>query len=254
MKMTGNTILITGGGSGIGLGLAAAFHQRGNQVIIVGRREAALRQAAADFPGMAWRVLDQRDPAAISAFVGQLTQDYPALNVLINNAGIQRREDLTRPDPQLIDDTVSTNLLGPLWLTGALIPHLLRQPHAAVLNVTSELAFLPQAITPTYCASKAALHAYTDALRCQLRQTTVQVIEIIPPWVQTGLQGDWGYDPRAMPLPDFIDETLALLSQQPVADEIVVERARALRFAEREGAYAERFRAFNVDPETEIGN
>ncbi|WP_407643802.1 SDR family NAD(P)-dependent oxidoreductase [Dickeya poaceiphila] len=137
MKMTGNTILITGGGSGIGLGLAAAFHQRGNQVIIAGRREEIVRQAAAPFPGMVWRVLDQRDPMAINAFVAQLTQDYPTLNVLINNAGIQRREDLTQVDPQQITDTVSTNLLGPLWLTGALIPHLLRQPHATIVNVTS---------------------------------------------------------------------------------------------------------------------
>jgi uncharacterized oxidoreductase len=247
MNMTGNTMLITGGGSGIGLGLAAAFHQRGNQVIIAGRHATTLQQAAASFPGMAWQVLDQRDPEAISAFVVQLLQDHPTLNVVINNAGIQRREDLTAVDPQSITDTVSTNLLGPLWLTGALIPHLLRQPQAAVLNVTSELAFLPQAITPTYCATKAALHTYTEALRCQLRQTSVQVIEIIPPWVQTGLQGEQGYDPRAMPLPDFIDETLALLSQQPQADEVVVDRARALRFAEREGAYAERFRAFNTE-------
>ncbi|TYL42916.1 SDR family oxidoreductase [Dickeya sp. ws52] len=248
MNMTGNTILITGGGSGIGLGLAAAFYRRGNQVIIAGRHETTLRQAAALFPGMVWRVLDQRDPLAVSAFVAQLTQDYPALNVLINNAGIQRHEDLTQPDPQLINDTISTNLLGPLWLTSALTPHLLEQSQAAVLNVTSELAFLPQALTPTYCASKAALHSYTEALRCQLRQTSVRVVEIIPPWVQTGLQGAHGYDPRAMPLPDFIDETLALLSQQPQLDEIVVDRARALRFAERDGVYAERFWAFNVEP------
>ncbi|SLM61659.1 MULTISPECIES: SDR family oxidoreductase [Dickeya] len=245
MNMTGNTILITGGSTGIGLGLAEAFHQRGNQVIIASRCEAALREAAAAFPGMAWRVFDQRDTAATTAFVAELTQAFPALNVLINNAGIQRREDLTHPDLPAITDTLATNLTGPLWLTGALIPHLLRQPQAAILNVTSELAFLPQAITPTYCASKAALHAYTEALRCQLRHSAVRVIEIIPPWVQTGLQGEWGFDPRAMPLAAFIDETLSVLAQQPEAQEIVVSRARDLRFAERDGVYAERFQRVN---------
>ncbi|WJY14579.1 SDR family oxidoreductase [Pectobacteriaceae bacterium CE90] len=245
MRMTGNTILITGGGSGIGRELAEAFHVAGNQVIIAGRHETSLQQAAAANPGMSYQVLDQRNASDVSAFATSLTARYPQLNVVINNAGIQRREDLTRPQLSEVEDTVATNLLGPIYLTTALLPQLMRQSQAAILNVTSELAFLPQAITPTYCATKAALHSYTQSLRCQLRNGPVQVIEIIPPWVQTGLQGEWGFDPQAMPLQAFISETMMLLSSQPTAGEIVVQRAQPFRFAQRNGNYEVLFRAFN---------
>ncbi|WP_192457771.1 SDR family oxidoreductase [Musicola keenii] len=245
MKMAGNTLLITGGGSGIGAGLAAAFHACGNQVIIAGRSEERLKRVTAAHPGMAYRLLDQRDAEAIPMFVRRLTADYPQLNVLINNAGIQRREDVVRQDQQVVSETLATNLQGPILLTGALLPHLLAQPSGAILNVTSELAFVPQAITPTYCASKAALHAYSEALRCQLQGRALQVIEIIPPWVQTGLQGEWGFDSNAMPLQAFIDETFSLLSQYPNAEEIVVSRARAFRLAERNGQYHQLFHEFN---------
>ncbi|MFP1922684.1 SDR family oxidoreductase [Lonsdalea quercina] len=250
MQMTGNTLLITGGGSGIGRGLAEAFHRAGNQVVIAGRDESRLRKVASAHAGMAYLVLDQRSPDGVEAFVQALTARFPTLNGVINNAGIQRREEVTERDWQTVQETISTNLLGPIYLTTALLPHLLRQPRAAILNVTSELAFLPQAVTPTYCASKAALHSYTQSLRFQLRDSAVQVIEIIPPWVQTDLQGEQGHDPRAMPLDAFISETMALLRDRPEAEEIVVARAQRLRDAPRSHDYDARFRAFNA-PEPE---
>lgn len=249
MQMTGNTLLITGGGSGIGRGLAEAFHRAGNQVVIAGRDESRLRKVAFAHAGMAYLVLDQRSPDGVEAFVQALTARFPTLNGVINNAGIQRREEVTERDWQTVRETVSTNLLGPIYLTTALLPHLLQQPRAAVLNVTSELAFLPQAVTPTYCASKAALHSYTQSLRFQLRDSAVQVIEIIPPWVQTDLQGEQGHDPRAMPLDAFIRETMTLLRDRPEAEEIVVARAQHLRDAPRSDDYDARFLAFNApDP------
>ena len=135
------------------------------------------------------------------------------------------------------EQTVAINLLGPIRLISALMPSLLRRPRAAIVNVTSGLAFMPSALTPTYCATKAALHSYTQSLRFQLRDTAVQVIEVIPPQVQTALQGERGFDPKAMPLDEYVTETMSLLQTQPQADEIVVERVKAFRFAERDGVY-----------------
>jgi uncharacterized oxidoreductase len=164
---------------------------------------------------------------------------------LVNNAGIQRVEDLTSGNVGLAEQSVAINLLGPLRLTSALLPALLRKPHATILNVTSGLAFMPSALTPTYCAAKAALHSYTESLRFQLRDTSVQVIEIIPPHVRTALQGERGFDPRAMPLEDYITETMSLLQTQPDAKEIVVERVKMFRYAERDGTYDEIYPRFN---------
>ena len=132
---------------------------------------------------------------------------------------------------------IITNLLGPIRLTAALLPRLLAQPRSAVLNVTSALAFLPKAQVPTYCATKAALHSYTQSLRFQLRNTAVQVIEIIPPGVQTGLRDERVNEPDAMPLDEYIAETMALLTEEPEATEIVVDATKPLRFAERDGVY-----------------
>lgn len=245
MQMTGNTVLVTGGGTGIGRGLAESLHRLGNQVIIAARRSDQLQAAAQANPGMQTLSLDQGDPADIRRFATKLTDHYPDLNVVINNAGIQRVEDLTSSNVGLAEQAIAVNLLGPIRLTSALLPSLLRRPHAAILNVTSCLAFMPSALTPTYCATKAALHSYTESLRFQLRDTSVQVIEIIPPQVQTALQGERGFDPRAMPLEEYITETMTLLQTQPQANEIVVERARALRFAERDGTYDDMYPGFN---------
>jgi uncharacterized oxidoreductase len=245
MQMTGNTVLVTGGGTGIGSGLAETLHRLGNQVIIAARRREPLQAVAEANPGIQVWSLDQSDPAGIRRFATELTDRYPELNVVVNNAGIQRVEDLVTGDVGAAEQTVAINLLGPIRLISALMPSLLRRPHAAIVNVTSGLAFMPSALTPTYCATKAALHSYTQSLRFQLRDTSVQVIEVIPPQVQTALQGERGFDPKAMPLDEYVTETMSLLQTQPQADEIVVERVKAFRFAERDGVYDDIYSAFN---------
>jgi uncharacterized oxidoreductase len=254
MQLTGNTILVTGGGTGIGGGLAEAFHRLGNQVIIAGRRLEPLQAVAEANPGIQYLSLDQGDSAAIRRFAIELTDNNRELNVVVNNAGIQRVEDLTTGGPGAAEQTIAINLLGPIRLTAALLHSLLGKPRAAILNVTSGLAFMPSALTPTYCASKAALHSYTQSLRFQLRDTAVQVIEIIPPQVQTALQGERGFDPTGMPLDEYITETMMLLQNHPEADEIVVERARGFRFAERDGAYDDIYSAFNQRMTTALGH
>ena len=254
MHLTGNTILVTGGGTGIGRGLAESLHRLGNQVIIAGRRLEPLQAVAEANPGIQYLSLDQGDPADIRRFAIELNDGYPDLNVIVNNAGIQRVEDLTTGGPGAAEQTVAINLLGPIRLTAALLQRLLGKQHAAILNVTSGLAFMPSALTPTYCASKAALHSYTQSLRFQLRDTAVQVIEIIPPQVQTALQGERGFDPTGMPLDEYITETMTLLQNHPEADEIVVERARGFRFAERDGAYDDIYSAFNQRMTTALGH
>jgi uncharacterized oxidoreductase len=245
MQMTGNTVLVTGGGTGIGRGLAESFHRLGNQVIIAARRREPLQAVAEANPGMQIWSLDQSDPAGIRRFATELTDRYPELNVVVNNAGIQRVEDLINGDVGAAEQTVAINLLGPIRLISALMPSLLRRPHAAIVNVTSGLAFMPSALTPTYCATKAALHSYTQSLRFQLCDTSVQVIEVIPPHVQTALQGERGFDPNAMPLDEYVTETMSLLESQPEADEIVVERVKGFRFAERDGIYDDIYPTFN---------
>ncbi len=203
MQTAQNTILVTGGGSGIGRGLAESFHHLGNQVVtIAGRRREQLESAAAANPGMQSLTLDQSDAADIERFATEATQRHPELNVVINNAGIQYSEDLAAgrvAEAEAMGGCCRT-YLGPIRLTAALLPHLLAQPRSAVLNVTSALAFLPKAQVPTYCATKAALHSYTQSLRFQLRHKAVQVIEIMPPGVQTGLRDERVNEPDAMPL------------------------------------------------------
>ncbi|MGC1912136.1 MAG: SDR family NAD(P)-dependent oxidoreductase, partial [Candidatus Acidiferrales bacterium] len=185
MKITGNTILITGGGSGVGRGLAEAFHALGNQVIIAGRRQQALDETTAASPGVKSATLDIEDAANIRAFAARLASGFPALNVLINNAGIMRAEKLNSQQADLTDAQaiVATNLLGPIRLTAALLPLLRKQPHAAIMNVSSGLAFVPFAVTPTYCATKAAIHSYTQAMRYQFKGTSIEVLELVPPYV-----------------------------------------------------------------------
>src|SRR6266404_7719078 len=234
MKMTDNTILITGGGSGIGRALAEAFHKLGNQVIIAARGKKSLDETIAANPGMKSVTFDVSDPKSIQSFAAQLTKDFPTLNVIINNAGIMRPESLLEAPNYLSDAEaiVTTNLLGPIRLTSALLPSLRKQPRATIMTVSSGLAFVPLAMTPTYCATKAAIHSYTQSLRYQLKSTNVEVIELIPPYVQTTLMGDQqAEDPRAMPLKEFIDEVMSSLQSQPDVKEICVKRVYPLRFA-----------------------
>jgi uncharacterized oxidoreductase len=246
MNLTGNTILITGGGSGIGRGLAEELHKLGNQVVIAGRRRQALEETTSANPGMKSLTLDIENPAAIRAFAAQVAADFPLLNVLINNAGIMRPEKLLAQQPDLADAeaTVVTNLLGPIRLTAALLPLLEKQAAAAIMNVSSGLAFVPLVFTPTYCATKAAIHSYTQSLRYQLKATSIEVLELIPPYVQTHLM-DGADDPRAMPLDAFIAEVMEILNTKPTPAEICVQNVSGLRLAAEQGRYDNTFSGLN---------
>ena len=227
MHLTDNTIFITGSTSGIGRALAEAFHAKGNQVIVAGRRQALIDKVVAANPGMAGIRLDISDPASIAAAAAELIATFPKLNVLINNAGIMPFDD-----PSIaIEDAVSqqiltTNLLGPIRMTSALIEHLKAQPRSVIINTTSVLAYVPLAGNAVYSASKAALHSFSMSQRFMLRDTSVRVQEIAPPWVDTDLVGKSG-DPRAMPLYAFIAETMAKLESDD--EEVIVDAIKPLR-------------------------
>jgi uncharacterized oxidoreductase len=229
MKLTGNAIFVTGGGSGIGRGLAEAFYKLGNQVIISGRRKGHLAETVKANPGMQSVELDVADPASIAAVAQKLIAEYPELNVLINNAGIMQIDDAGGVvDEAVLVPIITTNLLGPIRMTSALIEHLKKQSSATLINVSSGLAFVPLAMTAVYCATKAAMHSYTLSQRYKLKGSSVTVLELAPPWVQTDLLGSTNNsDPRAMPLKEFIDETMTVLATD--ATEILVERVKMLR-------------------------
>jgi uncharacterized oxidoreductase len=247
MNITGNTILITGGGSGIGRGLAEALQALGNQVIIAGRRRQVLDATTAANPGMKSATLNIEDAVSILDFAAQMEKDYPALNVVIQNAGIMRIENLNSQKLADAEAVITTNLLGPIRLTAALLPLLQKQASSTIMTVSSGLAFMPLTLTPTYCATKAAIHSYTESLRHQLKDTKVEVLELIPPYVQTELMGEQqNTDPRAMPLKDYIAETIEILKTQPTPAEICVERVKPLRFAAANGNYEAIFNGLNT--------
>jgi len=227
MNLNGNTIFITGGGSGIGKGLAEALHKLGNKVIISGRRKGHLATTTEANPGMDSVELDVSDPESIRRVAQQLIAKHPALNVLVNNAGIMEMDDASTPiDDDLISRTISTNLMGPIRLTSALIEHMKKRESAAILIVSSVLGFTPMAMTAVYSSTKAALHSYSQSLRLKLRHSPVRVLEVIPPWVRTELLNS-SEEPRALPLDEFIQETMEALRTD--ADEILVSRAKFLR-------------------------
>lgn len=237
MQQTGNTILITGGGSGIGEALAQRFHDQGNTVIVAGRRRDALESAIAGRPDMHAMTFDVESAVSIAEFAARVIAEYPALNVLINNAGIMRYEPLDKArDLSDAEATVTTNLLGPIRLINALIDHLTAQSDAVIVNVSSGLAFVPLVASPTYNATKAGIHSYTIALREALRGK-VEVIELAPPAVQTKLTP--GQDTNAMflPLEAFADEVIGLFAQEPTPPEILVQRVGFQRFAEAENRF-----------------
>lgn len=237
MKHSGNTILITGGGSGIGEALAHRFHDAGNSVIIAGRRLDALEKAAEGRERMFAMQLDVESAQGVADFARRVRAEHPALNVLINNAGIMRFEKLdARRDLDDAEATITTNLLGPIRLIDALVDHLIAQPDAAIVNVTSGLAFVPLIDTPTYNATKAAIHSYTVSMR-EVLKGRVEVIELAPPAVQTGLTPGQENRPGYQPLDEFADEVMALFAQTPTPAEILVERVKFLRNAEAEGRF-----------------
>jgi uncharacterized oxidoreductase len=243
MKLSGNTILITGGSTGIGRGLAESLHKLGNQVIIAGRTGNTLEETTAANPGMKSIAADVQDAAAIREFAARVVREFPALNVLVNNAGIMRAEKLAEPDLSDAEAIVATNLLGPMRLTAALMPQLQKQANAVIMNVSSGLAFVPRVAAPTYCATKAAIHSWTLSLRHQL-SGRVEVLELIPPLVATNLM-DGANNPRAMPLDKFIAEVMEILKKQPTPAEICVEYVKRLRFAAENGQFEAVFNGMN---------
>jgi uncharacterized oxidoreductase len=243
MNLTGNTIFITGGGSGIGRGLAEAFHKLGNQVIISGRRKSALENATKANPGMASIELDVENPASIRAAAKHLTATYPSLNVLVNNAGIMLPDtvDEVQDNAQLVS-IVTTNLLGPLRVTSALIEHLKAQSSATIVYNTSVLAFVPMAVTSVYSATKAALHSYVLSQRFKLRNSSLRVIELAPPWVRTDLMNSREAE-AAMPLDEFIRGAMEQLGTD--TEEILVGNAEQFRAnpGPHEAAFVTQFNA-----------
>jgi len=235
MKTTGNTILVSGGGSGIGLALAQRWHDAGNNVIVTGRNAAKLEAAIAGRPNMSAVALDVTDADAIAAFAKAIVAKHPGLNVLVNNAGIMGTEDAsTKRDLTQAEATVVTNILGPIRLTDALVDHLAAQDGSAIVNVTSGLAFVPLPKAPTYSATKAAMHSYSVALRIQL-EGKVEVIELAPPAVRTDLTPGQSTREGYMPLDEFADEVMALFAKTPTPEEILVQNVLPLRNAEANG-------------------
>ncbi len=249
MKMTGNTILVTGGTSGIGRALAEAFHDRGNRVVIAGRRQDRLDEIVAARPGMEAIQLDQDDPASLSRLAEAARERFPDLNVLLANAGISRTEDMTADGWSTADAeaVVNTNILGPLRVTAAVLPVLKRRRDGTLIVTTSNLAFIPRADFPSYCASKAFLHSWLQSVRHQLRKVPLEVLELSPPYVATELTGPGQVsDPRAVPLDAYVAEVMQLLEAGNCpGGEVLVERDYFRRTAERDGRYNEVFATIN---------
>ncbi len=247
MNITGNTILITGGTSGIGRALAEALHAKGNTVIIAGRRQHLLDEITQSNAGMAGIQLDVTDESSIRRFTDEIKERFPALNVLINNAGIARPEDYSAEhiETGTSRDIVQTNITSVVQITAALLPGLKAQPQATLMVTTSGLAFVAFPHAPTYSATKAFMHNWLEALRFQLRSTNVEVLELAPPYVQTELGGErQASDPRAMPLDEFTAEVMDILEHNRIEKgEILVERVKPLRWAEKNGTYEQMLNA-----------
>ncbi|WP_236790953.1 SDR family oxidoreductase [Amycolatopsis sp. GM8] len=239
MNISGNTIFIPGATSGIGLALALELRAKGNTVIVGGRRAGLLREIAAEHPGIDTVELDTADAASIESAAKQVLARHPELNVLIAMAGIMRVEDWRDPASFLAsaESIITTNVLGPIRLIAAFIEHLRARPDATIMTVSSGLAFAPLSATPSYNASKAAIHMLSESIRLQLAGTTVKVTELVPPSVRTALLPGQETSDVAMPLDAFITETVALLESQPDAKEIQVERVKFLRYGEARGDY-----------------
>lgn len=251
MNISGNTVFIPGSTSGIGLALALALHARGNTVVVGGRRTELLDRIAAEHPGLGTVVIDTTDPASIRVATEDVLARYPDLNVLVTMAGIMHIEDWHRPADFLAsaESVVTTNVLGPIRLIAAFVEHLQSRPDATIMTVSSGLAFTPLRITPSYNASKAAIHMLSESLRLQLADTTVKVVELVPPSVRTALLPGQESSEFAMPLEDFVAEAVELLATRPDAKEIQVEQVKFLRYGEARGDYDEVVATVNhLDP------
>ncbi len=233
------------------MALALRLQMRGNTVIVGGRREERLAAIAAEHPELRTVRIDTAEPASIDEAAAVVLAAHPTLNVLITMAGIMRAEDWTTPAGFLstAEETVTTNILGPIRLIAAFVEHLLAQPAATIMTVSSGLAFAPLRATPTYNGSKAAIHMLSESLRLQLAGTTVAVQELEPPAVRTDLMPGHAENEAALPLDAFVDEVMTLLETQPDATEIQVERVKFLRYGEARGDYDEVVAVLNrTDP------
>lgn len=251
MNISGNTIFIPGATSGIGLALALRLRERGNTVIVGGRREDRLAAIAHEHPDIHTVRIDTTDASSIDAAAAEVLASYPGLNVLITMAGIMRAEDWSTPSGFLstAEETVVTNILGPIRLIAAFIERLRAQDDATIMTVSSGLAFAPLRVTPTYNASKAAIHMLSESLRLQFEGSSVSVLELEPPAVRTALMPGHEDNESAMPLDEFIDEVMALIEARPDATEIQVERVKFLRYGEARGDYDQVVAALNrTDP------
>jgi len=246
MKNSGNTIIITGGGSGIGRLLAQQLHDAGNTVVIAGRNPAKLADTTKGYVNMHALPLDQTDPASIDAFAARVTSEFPQANVLMNNAGIMRMEGTlaSRRDLADAEESITNSLLGPIRLTDALIDHLVAQPDAVLVNVTSGLAFVPLVIAPTYSAIKAGIHNYTVSLRAVLKGK-VEVIEIAPPALRTTLTPGQENNERFMPPEIFVEQVMEQLQRDVTPAEVLVEEVDFMRRAEKEDRFEETVAAIN---------
>ncbi|MGV9558563.1 SDR family oxidoreductase [Streptomyces sp. NPDC003401] len=251
MDITGNTVFIPGATSGIGLALALELRARGNTVVVGGRRAELLERIAAEHPGIGTVRIDTTDAASIASAAKEVLADHPALNVLVTMAGVMNVEDWRDPASFLAsaESTVTTNVLGPIRLIAAFVEHLQAQPDATIMTVSSGLAFTPLKATPSYNASKAAIHMLSESVRLQFAGTSVKVVELVPPAVRTALLPGHEDNELAMPLDEFVAETVALLETQPEAKEIQVERVKFLRYGEARGDYDRVVAAVNAsDP------
>ena len=251
MQITGNTVFIPGATSGIGLALALRLQAAGNTVVVGGRRADLLERIAAEHPGLDTVTIDTTDPESVEAAAKQVLAAHPELNVLVTMAGIMRVEDWRTPTGFLdsAEATVTTNVLGPVRLIAAFVEHLQTRPDATIMTVSSGLAFAPLAATPSYNASKAAIHLLSESLRLQLAGTSVHVVELEPPSVRTDLMPGQAESEFAMPLDAFVDEVMELLETQPDATEIQVENVKFLRYGEARGDYADVVATLNrLDP------
>ncbi len=243
MNLSGNTILITGATSGIGLAFAEQFIHDGNTVIICGRRADRLTAISQKYPGIITRECDITSEHERADLFNWVTQNYPAVNVLINNAGIQLVTDLSRPvDTDMVRLEMETNFIAPAHLASLFAGHLKSVPDSAIINITSGLAFVPIAFMPVYCATKAAMHSLTLSLRHQLRDTAIKVFEIAPPSVDTELghqrREDKNETHGGIPIAEFLTEAMEALRNDIL--EAPIGQSKGLR-AKRE----ELFNAIN---------
>ncbi|SRR5665213_3511110 len=237
MKLTGHTILITGGGSGIGGGLAKAFHEKGNKVIVTGRRKPTLKAFAAKYPGVDFFAMDVSKDADIQKLYKFISKKYPALDVLINNAGIWQNQNFTKAQTleKHLFDEIDINLKGLIRMIQVFLPLLYKQKESVLMNVSSGLAYMPLSIAPVYCATKAAVHSFSMSLRHQLRKTSVTVIELAPPAVETNLGKVPGKEDEIkypkLGLEPFIVQTMKALESDET--ELPIGQSKMLRLGGR---------------------